>query len=417
MTSARGAGPADDLVRCGYHAAGVCRSCTAITVPYDLQVAAKLARTRELVDPEGAVRWLPPVTSRTSGFRNKAKMVVGGTVGHPTLGILDAAHDGVDLRDCLLYTPGIHGALPALAAHVAAARLTPYDVSTRRGELKHLLVTESPDGELMVRYVLRSTEPLARIRKHLPDLLATLPALAVVSANVLPEHVALLEGEREIPLTERETLRMHVDGIDLHLRPQSFFQTNTYVAAGLYRQARQWLADPDPARVWDLYCGVGGFALQLAAPGREVVGVETSAQAIESARLSAAEAGLDGATAGLAERTVTDGTGAGGTGAGGTGASGRVRFEVGDATAFAVDAARTPDAVVVNPPRRGIGTTLADLLERSEVRHVVYSSCNPVSLAADLARMPSLRLRQARLFDMFPHTEHCEVMVLLERDA
>ena len=77
---------------------------------------------------------------------------------------------------------------------VTRAALTPYDVAARRGELKHLLVTASPDGELMVRFVVRSTEPVARVRKHLPWLLEQLP-VAVASVNLQPEHKAVLEGE------------------------------------------------------------------------------------------------------------------------------------------------------------------------------------------------------------------------------
>ena len=60
---------------------------------------------------------------------------------------------------------------------------------------------------------------------------------------------------------------MRVAGLDLHLRPQSFFQTNTAMAGELYQRARAWTADLEPASVWDLYCGVGGFALSLARPG------------------------------------------------------------------------------------------------------------------------------------------------------
>ena len=71
--------------------------------------------------------------------------------------------------------------------------------------------------------------------------------------------------------------------------------------------------------------------------------------------------------------------------------------------------------MVLNPPRRGIGTKLADWLERSDIPHVVYSSCQARSLAADLSRMPSYRVRSARTFDMFPQTEHHEVAVLLQR--
>ena len=353
-------------------------------VDYDAQLAGKVAHAESLLGAWTDAEWLPPVRSRPEAFRNKAKMVVGGTIEAPTLGILDAARRGVDLRGCGVLPGGLRAAFPAIIGFITLARLEPYDVPARRGELKHVLLTESPDGRLMLRFVLRSTESLARIRKHLPMLLAELPQLAVVSVNLLPEHKAVLEGEVEVPLTADESLAMRLDDVVLHLRPGSFFQTNTEVAAGLYRQARAWIDELAPASVWDLYCGVGGFALHVAAPGRRVLGVETSAPAVESARLSAAEAGL------------VD-----------------VAFEVGDATA--VGGADAPDAVIVNPPRRGLGPELCATLESSSVGAVVYSSCNSVSLARDLAAMPSLRPRRIRVFDMFPQTEHYEIMVLLER--
>jgi 23S rRNA (uracil747-C5)-methyltransferase len=351
--------------------------------PYPAQLAAKQRRCA-LALGDG-VAWLEPFPSREEGFRNKAKMVAGGTVAWPTLGILDAAGQGVDLRDCGILQPGIRAALPTLAAFVSLARLEPYDVPGRRGELKYLLVTESPAGELMVRFVLRSEASLPRLRQHLPALLATMPRLRVVSANLHPEHKAVLEGEEEVPLTEAESLPLEVGDVVLHLRPRSFFQTNTAVAVGLYRQARAWVDEVEAASVWDLYCGVGGFALHCAAPGRDVTGVESSPEAVASARLSASEAGVG------------------------------ARFEVGDATTWARGAGTVPEVVVVNPPRRGIGPELAAWLEGSGVGTVVYSSCNVDSLARDLVAMPSLRPVRARLFDMFPQTAHHEVMVLLRR--
>jgi 23S rRNA (uracil747-C5)-methyltransferase len=369
-------------MRCPAYDAGRCRSCTLLEVAYDAQLAGKAERAAALVP--GEIEWLPPVASPEEGFRNKAKMVVAGTVGSPTIGILDADGHGVDLRACGLHEPRLRAALPALAAFVTAARLAPYDVATRRGELKHLIVTRSPDDELMVRWVLRSTEAEARVRKHLPGLLAEVPAIRVVSLNVQPEHKAVLEGEREIVLTDADTLPMRVNGLTLHLAPQSFFQTNTAVAAALYREAAAWTADLPAASVLDLYSGVGGFALHLAGPGRAVVGVESSAQAVRSARGSAAEAGVE------------------------------AEFVVEDATAY-LGAGDRPDLVVVNPPRRGLGDALAGRLEVSGVPHVLYSSCNPDSLARDLARMPSLRPVRGRVFDMFPQTAHAEVLVLLAR--
>ena len=103
------------------------------------------------------------------------------------------------------------------------------------------------------------------------------PGARVVSMNLQPEHKAVLEGPDEHILTGADTLPMRVNDITLHLRPQSFFQTNTDVAGALYRQAAEWVAAAAPASVWDLYCGVGGFALHAARAGvAEVTGVEVS---------------------------------------------------------------------------------------------------------------------------------------------
>ena len=389
----RAAGPYPVDVQCSYFDAGLCRSCGWMGRPYDEQLAAKEAHARGLLAEHPDARWLPAVASAESGFRNKAKMVVAGTVEHPTLGILDVAGRGVDLQGCGLYPDELRAAFPAVARFVTRAAIEPYDVPTRRGELKHVLLTLAPDGHLMMRFVLRSQEAVARIRKHLPSLQAELPTLSVASVNVLPEHKAVLEGDLELPLTEQQTLTMRVatdDGaVALHLRPRSFFQTNTDVTAALYAQAARWVAACRPTSVWDLYCGVGGFALHVGGPGsgvREVVGVEASTQAVASAQATADELGRADA-----------------------------RFVAADATTWALAQPHPPTLVVVNPPRRGIGPQLAAWLDASDVRHVVYSSCNAVSLARDLATMASFAVREVRVFDMFPQTTHYEVATLLER--
>lgn len=379
------------VLDCRHFTAAECRSCAWIERRYDDQLAAKQSAVEALVHGPDLV-WEPPVTSRPEGFRNKAKMVVAGTSATPTLGILDPVGGGVDLRDCALHTPGIVAALPVLAEFVTRADLPPYDVSGdlpvgQRGELKHLLVTESPDGDLMVRLVARSRATEARLRKHLPWLRAALPQVRVVTLNIQPDHSAVLEGDQEIVLTDADTLPMRLNDLTLHLRPRSFFQTNTEVAATLYRLAQEWVTRLDPRRVVDLYCGVGGFALHLAAAGREVTGIEISAEAITSAERSRDEAALAG-----------------------------VLFETGDATSPAhAELLGSADLVVVNPPRRGLGGDLARRLEESGARHILYSSCNPQTLARDLADLTSYAPVRGRLLDMFPQTPHAEVLVLLER--
>ncbi|WP_211318806.1 methyltransferase domain-containing protein [Nocardioides silvaticus] len=383
-------GPVGVVLECAHYDRFECRSCTWLERPYDAQLAAKDDTTRSLIGAalgdRRAPSWLPPVASAPAGFRTKAKMVVGGTAAAPSLGLWDPERGAVDLRDCALHSAGIVAALPVLAAFVTRAALAPYDVPTRSGELKHVLVTESPDGQLMVRWVLRSTEAATRIRKHLPWLLDALPSLRVVTLNIQPVHAALLEGARELVLTEQASLPMRVNDLTLHLGPRSFFQTNTAVAAALYRTAQDWVAEIAPATVHDLYCGVGGFALHLAAPGRRVTGIEISPDAVAAAERGREDAGLS---------------------------PDAVRFVAADATSYLLD--EPADLVVVNPPRRGLGTELAGRLEESGGRWILYSSCNPQTLARDLEVMRSYAPLRAQVLDMFPQTAHLEVLVLLQR--
>ena len=375
-------------MQCDYFDAGRCRSCTLMGSPYEAQLADKVARAAAALAPTAPdATWLDPGRSAEAHYRNKAKLVVAGRAGHPTLGILDERGRGVDLRRCGLYEPGLAATFDPLHGFVADLGIEPYDVPGRRGELKHLIVTHSPAGEHLVRFVVRTAQSVDLLREALPRLLAALPSARVVTANVLPEHKAVLEGDVEVPLTEQTLLPVEVGDVTLLLGPRSFLQTNTLVAGSLYRQARDWVGAVAPSTVWDLYCGVGGFALHLAAHDRRVVGVETSPDAVDAARAAAAS------------RESPCGT---------------VEFVVGDATEH-TPPGDVPDLVVVNPPRRGIGPELAGWLERSTATHVVYSSCHLTSLARDLEAMPSLRATSARVFDMFPQTTHLETAVLLER--
>lgn len=375
-------------MHCDYFESWRCRSCSELATPYAEQLATKERRCREALASHAGVEWLLPVASVEAGFRIKAKMVVSGSSAAPVLGILDAQGRGVDLSDCPLYPPALQVSFAPLTAFITRANIAPYDVAARRGELKYLLLTLARhSGELMLRFVLRSQEPLARIRKFLPELQSGLPQLVVISANLQPEHKAVLEGEQEFLLSAQDRLTMRLNGLPLHLRPQSFFQTNDAVAAELYSQAREWVNEIDPPALWDLYSGVGGFALHCADGRREVTGIELSPEAIASAELTRDAMGLE-----------------------------NVHFRAFDATDFALDQSRVPELVIVNPPRRGIGDKLARFLDASAAKHLIYSSCNADSLARDLAAMPGFHLRRARVLDMFPHTTHYEVITLLSRD-
>lgn len=374
-------------MQCDYFNHNKCRSCRWLDRDYADQLTAKDTALHALLDAHQPQEWLMPVSSRQTGFRNKAKMAVLGTERAPILGIVNSQGEEVSLCDCPLYPLDMQGLLHRLQAWILQAGLSPYNVDKRQGELKFILLTRSQfNGEYMLRLVLRSEQLLPRIQQCLPLLRVDYPNISVASVNIQPVHMAILEGEKEIFLTENTRLIERLNGVPLYTRPKSFFQTNPVVAAKLYKTARDWVAETGPATLWDMYCGVGGFGLHCATPEMAVTGIEIEQEAIACAQLSAQEMGLN-----------------------------QVDFMALDSTGYAAKAAEPPDLIIINPPRRGIGQALCAQLVDLAPQHILYSSCNAATLAQDLSRLPGYRLTRVQIFDMFPHTPHYEVLVKLTR--
>ncbi len=371
---------------CALYDAGRCRSCQWLEKPYPQQLSEKQSLLEQLLSQTAVAEYLPPVTSAQQGFRNKAKMVVSGSVERPIFGMVARDGEPVDLCDCPLYPASFTPVFEVLKPFIARAGLTPYNVARKRGELKFLLLTESSQGGMMLRFVLRSTNKLEQLRAALPWLQQQLPQLKVISANIQPVHMAILEGDEEIALTPDQALAECFNQVPLYIRPQSFFQTNPHVAADLYATARDWVAELPVTSMWDLFCGVGGFGLHCATPEMQLTGIEISAEAIACAQQSAEQLGLD-----------------------------KVSFAALDSTQFATSREQVPQLVLVNPPRRGIGAELCAYLSEMAPDYILYSSCNPSTMAQDIARLTDYAVSRVQLFDMFPHTAHFEVLTLLKK--
>ncbi|HBK4767828.1 TPA: 23S rRNA (uracil(747)-C(5))-methyltransferase RlmC [Serratia liquefaciens] len=374
-------------MHCALYTAGTCRSCQWLEKPYPQQLTDKQHHLQSLLAERDVAHWLAPIAGEQSAFRNKAKMVVSGSVERPLLGMLHRDGTPVDLSGCPLYPASFAPMFAVLKSFIARAGLTPYNVARRRGELKYLLLTESThSGGVMLRFVLRSEGKLTQLRAALPWLQQQLPQLRVISANIQPVHMAIMEGELEIPLTEQQALEEQFNQVPLYIRPQSFFQTNPKVAAELYATARDWVRALGIESMWDLFCGVGGFGLHCAQTDTRLTGIEISAEAIACARQSAKTLGLQ-----------------------------QVNFQALDSTKFATAEGSVPQLVLVNPPRRGIGKDLCDYLNQMAPGYILYSSCNAETMAKDIEMLPDYRIERVQLFDMFPHTAHYEVLTLLVR--
>ncbi|MAD74019.1 MAG: 23S rRNA (uracil(747)-C(5))-methyltransferase RlmC [Rheinheimera sp.] len=379
-------------MHCHHFHAKRCQSCQWLAKPYSQQLADKQQQLVTLLESFQSAQVLDPVASEQQGFRYKAKMVVLGSVAAPTLGITNPQGEQVDLADCPLYPASFAPVFSLCKAFISRAGLTPYDIASRRGELKYILLSQSlHSGRFMLRFVLRSKNCLAAIIKHLPWLSQQLPELELCSVNLQPAAAAILEGAEEIVLTGQTVLAEQLNQVPLYLQPQSFFQTQPVVAASLYRTAAQWAEELQQqqgpfSQIWDLFCGVGGFGLHMVKPGQSLMGIEIAPAAIASAKRSAAELGLL-----------------------------NVSFQALDATAFAKAAAVAPDLLVVNPPRRGLGQKLCQDIERLSPQWLMYSSCNAQSLTQDLKHLTGYQVLKVQLFDMFAHSSHSEVLTLLHR--
>jgi len=361
------------MIQCEHYQRGDCRSCQWLELPYSVQLEQKTVHLQQQLHglDTSHLIWFAPFQSSQEGFRNKAKMVVSGAVERSILGILPDPRDpqsAVDLCDCPLYPQCFQAIFPLLKDFIARAGLVPYNVSHRQRGW-----------------------PL--IRGDWGGLRQKLPQLAVISVNIQPQNAAILEGEKEIFLTEQHTLPERFNQIPLFIRPQGFFQTNPQVAEGLYGTAQQWIKDLPVCQLWDLFCGVGGFglhclkALQMQNPEQPIhlTGIEISSSAIAAAKLSAQQLGLEK----------------------------QVHFQSLDAANFALAQADKPDLVIVNPPRRGISQSLAEFLNKMQPHFILYSSCNAETMGKDLRSLTHYQMEKIQLFDMFPHTSHYEVLVLL----
>jgi 23S rRNA (uracil747-C5)-methyltransferase len=372
-------------MNCDLFQQGICRSCTRLPEPYEQQLESKQADLRLHLGNLAVGKYVTPISGAEQGFRNKAKMAVTGTSSAPLLGIVDSEGHGVDLRSCPLYPDAFAPVFTVLVEFIRRAGLQPYHIVERSGELKFILLTQSSaTQQFLLRFVLRSTQQLDAIRQQLDWLQQKLPQLAVISVNIQPVPMAIIEGDEEIVLTANDALYEEWNGVPLFIRPRSFFQTNAEVAAKLYATARQWSAELKPQSIWDLFCGVGGFGLHCATPDAHLTGIEISAEAIASAKQSAEKLGLT-----------------------------NIKFKALPSADFASNQLSPPDLLIANPPRRGLGKDLCEYLKKLQPSTIIYSSCNAKSLASDIRALPDYQVERVQLFDMFPHTDHYEVLVLL----
>ncbi|KAL5697437.1 hypothetical protein ACHQM5_028793 [Ranunculus cassubicifolius] len=281
--------------------------------------------------------------------------------------------------------------------------LSPYDVHTHAGFLKHLMLRSGRDvetgvAELMVNFVTSSYEP--QLLEPLVQKLLSIPEVVSIMNNVNTSVGNTSVGEVEYTLYGKPTITETLRGIAFQISANSFFQTNTHQAEVLYRLVEECadLRGDGSEIVLDLFCGTGTIGLTLARKVKHVYGYEVVPQAISDARRNAEQNGIHNAT-----------------------------FVQGDlnkiSDSFGAEFPK-PDIVISDPNRPGMHMKLIQYLLKLRAKRIIYVSCNPATCARDLDYLchgvveknlkGCYKLKSLQPVDMFPHTPHIECVALLE---
>ena len=314
------------------------------------------------------------------------------TLGFKLKGRWDRA---VDITECALFNENLIPLLNAIRAWAQAEKLEYYDQRKHTGVLRHLLVREGKNTgeEIVVLFVTDDFNEKTFVRA-VESVLPKANIMAAVNNGLAdtaaPESLRVLKG-KDFILEKIFLTDVHANlerEVTFKLSPQSFFQTNTKTAQKMYSRVRAVVKKIAPKRIYDLYGGAGSFSLSCADLCEKSICVESVAPAVYNGIENAKINGVS-----------------------------NVQFFCSKVEDFVKQQPiEKKDALIIlDPPRGGMHPKAAKAVAESGVENVLYISCNPVTLAADLKILTQhYEILHVEAFDFFPHSEHIETFVQMK---
>jgi 23S rRNA (uracil1939-C5)-methyltransferase len=371
-----------------------CDSCPLIEMNYQAQLNWKESLLQNHVKqykPLSRTAILPVIPSpRQLGYRNSAKLVVGGKYAAPLIGIYKRnSHDILDIGDCQLHHPLINRIAAVVRKGIIKGRVPVYSPKSKQGLLRYLVIrVAEQENRAMVVLVTarRSFNELHHLAVYLRK---EVPEVMVITQNVNSSTGNVILGTSDHPLTKETSLQATLDGIKFLVSPRSFFQINSGSAAIIYNLVRKYSGLDGTGNVLDLYCGTGAISLFLKDQATALLGIEVVDAAVADAWLNAR---LNRAA--------------------------NCTFEAGDVLEqlqAVIDGNVTIDLAVLNPPRKGCEEPVLLQLALLRPRRIIYVSCSPQSLARDLCVLHKHGYHTDLIqpVDMFPQTPHIESVAVL----
>ena len=372
-----------------------CGGCDFWHMDYEEECRLKAERVRQALNRIGgeSLEEVPLLAAPTCyDYRNKAQYPVASKKGKVYAGFFRAGtHQVVENARCLILPEETDRVKEIVVDYVNHNKVSVYDEATQKGLLRHIYVRRGVvSGQILVCLVVNGRKlPQA---ETLIEKLKAVPGFTtlVLAVNTRPGNAIL--GDEFISLYGPGYIEDTLCGLNFRLSPRSFYQVNHHQAQRLYEAAISQAQITRDDLVLDLYCGVGTITLAMAKAAGKVIGVEVVEQAVQDAKDNAKRNGIENA-----------------------------EFFCGDAGKAALaleEQGIKPDVIVVDPPRKGLNADTIEALHRMAPRRIVYVSCDPATLARDVALLKERGyvLKNAIAADLFPRCAHVESVVTLIKE-
>ena len=365
-----------------------CGGCPLLALPYREQLAKKQARLQELLGGFAPVKAVQGMAEPLH-YRNKAIASFATQRGKLVCGLYaEGTHRVLPGADCLLQEKILNKTLAAVLDAARACRWTAYDEDRGTGFLRHTVLRSSCSGKVLVTLVTPGPD-LPGSKNFCTALRKKAPWVVSIVQNINPTRSSAVLGSREKTLYGPGFVLDTLCGTQFAISSRSFYQVNRTQTEVLYKKALELAKLTGRETVIDAYCGIGTIGLCAAPLAKQVIGVERNPAAVKDAAANARRNKIANA-----------------------------RFVCADATEWMVAAAGEglhPDVVFLDPPRAGSTPECIAAVNKMKPRRVVYVSCDPETLARDVAAFTRLGWRAAKFcpVDLFPQTKHVETVVLL----
>ncbi|WP_440896558.1 23S rRNA (uracil(1939)-C(5))-methyltransferase RlmD [Amphibacillus sp. Q70] len=328
-------------------------------------------------------------------YRNKVQIPVGEKDGELITGFYrKRSHDIIEGMDRCIVTSEVNDQMVETVRKIAdSLGIQAYDEQTHRGVLRHIMVrTGENTGETMI-VIVTKTKKLPKEEQLIRQIIERHPEVTSIMQNINAERTNVILGKQTKRLWGEEYIYDTIGEIKFAISALSFYQINPKQTKVLYDKALEFANLTGDETVIDAYCGIGSISLFLAQKAKKVYGVEIVPQAIEDAKKNAELNDLTNAefVVGQAEKIMPTWKAKG----------------------------LQPDVIVVDPPRKGCDPSLLEAMIEMNPERIVYVSCNPSTLARDLAILTEggYQTKKVQPVDLFPQTSHTEVVCLLERSS